>query len=587
LDSTQTMRAPAPAATTPAGWSGRHAVELYVRTYSTMLQSSGEIRLDTLSHAHLGMASSLHPLAGQPQMDMGAFLYSVRRLPLAISRAGRVILGQSEHGFRAVLGLEVAGWERVKAPARRRPWYSDGEGTLAVLLASPSDIDDLVPTLVAFQIEWNKLHRAVADVGDDGERVRQLVQASEEDWGRLRDTWGEDFEATLAHAGRHECRLTIRMVGGSHVGYARGASLWWTPIQSAIDGLGLSDASVYFVSSNVHSLVNVLSGVARRFEAEIVDFTRQDDPELAAELRKLESGQTPASRDNWLYFAARGLFDHHPRADELRRRRTEMEREVGIRHVPPQAIGIDSAAQVVRLAGLDPTCLDPRVGEVDAEALRRSRAAIVNIDYPLGLAAYHILRQVAEASPWLLGVYVMGKAATLNADVGDVMIPSAVYNEHSGNTYWLDNCFTAADVQRSLVFGSVLDNQRAVTVRGTFLQNLDYLEFYYQGRYTVVEMEVGPYLDACFEIQEPGRYPMNENVSMTRPSLDLGIVHYASDTPYTQARTLGARGLSYYGLDSTYASSVAILRRILAQEQVLTADVASPRWADAGARQGA
>jgi len=40
-------------------------------------------------------------------------------------------------------------------------------------------------------------------------------------------------------------------------------------------------------------------------------------------------------------------------------------------------------------------------------------------------------------------------------------------------------------------------------------------------------------------------------------------------------------------MDSTYASSVAILRRILAQEQVLTTDVATPRWADAEARQGA
>src|SRR5262249_46716918 len=157
------------------------------------------------------------------------------------------------------------------------------------------------------------------------------------------------------------------------------------------------------------------------------------------ELTRLESGQTPASRDNWLYFAARTLFDRHPRAAELRQRRTEMEREVGIRHVASQSTGIDSAAQVVRIASLDPTCLDPRVGEVDAEALARSSATIINIDYPLGLAAYHILRQVAEASQWLLGVYVMGKAATLNADVGDVMIPNVVYNEHSGNTYWLDN----------------------------------------------------------------------------------------------------------------------------------------------------
>src|SRR4029078_11800334 len=53
--------------------------------------------------------------------------------------------------------------------------------------------------------------------------------------------------------------------------------------------------------------------------------------------------------------------------------------------------------------------------------------------------------------------------------------------------------------------------------------------------------------------------------------LDFGIIHYASDTPYTQARTLGARGLSYYGMDSTYASSLAIVRRVLALEGGLDA----------------
>ncbi|MFZ0214482.1 MAG: hypothetical protein WAM30_00910, partial [Candidatus Dormiibacterota bacterium] len=58
-------------------------------------------------------------------------------------------------------------------------------------------------------------------------------------------------------------------------------------------------------------------------------------------------------------------------------------------------------------------------------------------------------------------------------------------------------------------------------------------------------------------------------VSMTRLTLDLGIIHYASDTPYTQARTLGARGLSYRGMDATYASSIAVMRRILNQEGAL------------------
>src|SRR5438132_12554269 len=126
-----------------AGWTGRQAVELYIRTYTTMLQSSGDIKIDSLVHAHLAMGSVLHPLAAEPQVDMGALLYAIRRLPSAIVRSRRVIMGQSPQGFRAVIGADILSWQAVKAPARRRKWYEKGD-TLAVLIASPSDIDDLV-----------------------------------------------------------------------------------------------------------------------------------------------------------------------------------------------------------------------------------------------------------------------------------------------------------------------------------------------------------------------------------------------------------------------------------------------------------
>ena len=76
-------------------------------------------------------------------------------------------------------------------------------------------------------------------------------------------------------------------------------------------------------------------------------------------------------------------------------------------------------------------------------------------------------------------------------------------------------------------------------------------------------MEAGPFFNAVYEIADADRFPVGEAVNFSRLPIDLGIIHYASDTPYTQARTLGARGLSYYGMDSTYASSLAILRRIL------------------------
>jgi len=552
-----------------AGWSGKHAVELYVRTYTTMLQSSGDIKVESLVQAHLGMGSVLHPLAASPQSDMGALLYAVRRLPAEISRCRHVIMGQSPQGFRALLGAEILSWQAVKAPARRRRWYHDGKDRLAVLIASTSDIDDLVPTLVAYQIEWNKLHRALQEAGQSDHDARLAAGANEEDWRRLHEAWGDAFDANLAAIRREECRIVLRLIGGSHLGYARNASRWWLPIASAMEELGSRDAQIYFVSSNAHSLVNVLTGVARRIENEIVDWVKRSDADLDAERRKLEAGHSRASRDNWLYYGARQVFDAHPENERLRKWRAELEAANGVRHIAAVGTGVDSAAQIFMLSKLDASTIDPRVGRVDAQKLRESDACILNVDYPLGQAAYHILRQVAEQASWVAGVYVLGKAATLNADVGDVMIPNVVYNEHSGNTYWLDNCFAAADVQPNLVYGSALDNQRAVTVRGTFLQNRDYLDFYYQGRYTVVEMEAGPYLDACYEITQPDRYPFGESVNMAQPHFDLGIVHYASDTPYTQARTLGARGLSYRGMDSTYASAIAVARRILQREEAL------------------
>ena len=551
------------------GWgSGKHAVELYVRTYTTMLQSSGEIKVDSLVQTHIRMGSVLHPLAGQPQNDMGALLYAVRRLPRAIEHCRHVVMGQSPQGFKAVLGADIMEWQPLKAPARRRRWYQDGR-TLAVLIASTSDIDDLVPSLVAYQIEWNKLHKALHGVELGEESAREAAGASEDDWQRLREAWGETFDSTLELVQKEECHIGLRLIGGSHLGYARMAARWWLPIAGAMAELGVLDSPVYFVSSNAHSLVNVLSGTAREFERDILDWVRENDPELEEERHKLEVGHSRASRQNWLYFAGRQIFDLHPNREQLRKRRTELEASRGIRHVSAKGTGVDSAAQIFKLSSLDASAIDPRVGTVDVERLRSSGACIVNVDYPLGFAAYHILRQVAEHVSWVAGVYVMGKAATLNSDVGDVMIPNVVYNEHSGNTYWLDNAITAADVQPNLVYGSAVDTQRAVAVRGTFLQNRDYLELYYQGHYTVVEMEAGPYLDACYEIGQPDRYPLNESVNMARINFDLGIVHYASDTPYTQARTLGARGLSYRGLDSTYAAAIALARRILQREGAL------------------
>jgi hypothetical protein len=78
--------------------------------------------------------------------------------------------------------------------------------------------------------------------------------------------------------------------------------------------------------------------------------------------------------------------------------------------------------------------------------------------------------------------------------------------------------------------------------------------------------EAGPYLNAIYEHTFADRHPTGEAVSFLRPPFDLGFLHYASDTPYSKGLNLGSRNLSYFGMDPTYATSLAIARRIMRQE---------------------
>src|SRR3954465_7244198 len=88
-----------------SGESVDDAVELYQRTYSTLLRSSGETRLRVLEPSHRAMGSSLHPLADSDGLDLGAFLYAIRRLPAGIVRARRIAMGQEARVFaRAGIG---------------------------------------------------------------------------------------------------------------------------------------------------------------------------------------------------------------------------------------------------------------------------------------------------------------------------------------------------------------------------------------------------------------------------------------------------------------------------------------------------
>ena len=538
-------------------------IDLYIRTYYSLLRSSGDVRVRAFEEAHLYSRSSLHLGAEDPQPDLAAFAYSAARLPACMPMVRRVVLGQSMAQFTAA-GLDIERWDTVRTRGRRRPLRWDGKSTLAVFVASASDIDDLVPILTAYQIEYNKLreHLLAARVGDptDDKVLAEAIGVDLPNIAKLRGALGHRSSEILGEMLAHDCDMFVRLLDGSFREYARSAQRWWRAIAQQVP----SGRPVYFVSSNSHSLVNLLGGYARTHSTDILKFLREKNFEdLAPRYDEAIAAGNEALATNILYYSLRAfVHDDSSRMDKVQTSDTA----AGIRALmSPGKIDVD--VQVMDLAKLRVDNLDPRVRVPGIEKLVHSRAVIVNIDYPLGMAAYHHLTAVGLGVDELRGVYIMGKAATLNGRVGDVMISKIVHDEHSSNTYLFRNALTAADVQPYMRHGTVLDNQKALTVRSAFLQNRNYMDVFYREGYTVMEMEAGPYLSAAYEIAEPRRHPKDELVSLVdRPEFDIGVIHYASDTPYSRRQSLLSKSLSYFGMESTYGCAIAVARRIFTSE---------------------
>jgi hypothetical protein len=557
-------------------------IELYLRTVYSLLRSTTDVQIRTLEEVHAGMNSSLHLNTRRPEPDTSAFIYSLLRLPDIMPEVRTIVLGQSPEVFKVHGFKDVEGWQQIEARARRRRCYFNGKDTLACLIASRSDIDDVIPTLTAFQIEWNKIHNLLAHRTDNEPgffqqpvdshlmgRLPDMLKMSLDDVERLKLVWGEAFLQNLEKIAQRPCALKIRLLSGSLNEYWRATKTWLVNIESVFPDL--AHRPVYFISSNTHSVPNLLSGYATQKRTAIIDFLEKEEKaELSAEWIDIQKQATPSSLENFIYYC---LKKYQQSQGDRGEEQSQFEREHGILRIPSEHT-FDMEAQAIDLSKIDPSLIDPRLWinpitgqEEDLSMLSKSDAVILNIDYPLGFAAYHVLSKVAEHSSSILGVYVMGKAATLNGINGDVMIPIVVQDEHSRNTYLFQNAFTAADVAPYLVFGSVLDNQKGVSVLGTFLQNARVMDVIYREGYSDIEMEAGPYLSAVYEMTRPNRHPVNEIVNLYGIPFDLGILHYASDTPLSKGKNLGAGTMSYFGMDSTYASAVAIIRRIFTKER--------------------
>lgn len=552
---------------------GGESVRRYLKCYRRQGPDTCAMRIAELEPAHHQMDSSLHHLADPKQICTSALLYAASRLPLCMPQVQTVALAVQPSAFADHHWGDVSSWQSVATNKRRRRAFFDGRNRLAMLVSSLSDIDDLVPSLCAYQIEWNKLHHrlAISPLGSAlaqgrerasamGRELRLALGLNRPDYEAMAQLWKNGWDQKMAAIASGPKNLELLMLPITPKDFEKAAERWWQRILKLFRGLDLAGRPVYLVTSNNHSLVNLVSGFVSRHTPDLASYGHEHlKREWKETYQNLSAEQSPALR-NLLYLAQDKQLSSNP---GMAAEKTSMESEAGVHGsgpVPP----LMAETQVVELNKLIPQRLDPRLRIPDPEALARSRAVILNTDYPLGLEAYHLLRSAGRYLPHWRGLFTLGKSAAMIGRLGDVMIPSRVRDVHSARLFEVPNCMNTRRLTPYVHDAAIFDDQRSLTVHGTFLHSWDTVHRLQRADFTGIEMEAGPCLSALADHFAPHLAGQRGLVRLELPNgFCVGILHYTSDTPYNLRASLLSKPLGLTGLESTYSCSLAILQYIL------------------------
>lgn len=553
--------------------SSIESIDIHVRSYRSALKSSLEITINSLTNSHLKMDSILHPLGNNPnQIDVSALVYSLLRLPSSLDKTKLVVMGQSPEIFDQAGFSNITSWYKCAPTARRRVrYYNSSTKTLASIISSISDVDDIVNLLVAYQSEWNKLHHLLRlhypHLSNLKKSIRDLsiihiLNITKDDWQNLCQSFGKNCSLRFTRIYNNHHNLRLRLLAGSWIDYTKTTQHWWKNIATSTIGLHLPHRPVYFVSSNTHSLLNLITGHALANQSNLLKLAKNHHPDLDSLWQNIVSQESFLHQNDFLYYLSKYLVDDKKYQQDWQ----NLQNKLNIISIPPTHY-LNSTLQIFPLNSLTKSKnLDSRLKITKSKTLANSNALIINIDYPLGFAAYHVLSEVLENINDVRGVYILGKAAILNSEIGDIQIPRLAFDEHTQNSYIFKNCFNSFFPFPNNQ-GSILTNQKSVSVLSAFLENEALMSKYSENNLTVIEMEAGPYLNAVTEACYDQQTPRNTVIDLNSAPFDLGIINYTSDTPYSKAKNLGAGSLNLNGLEPVYLGSLAILQRIINLEE--------------------
>lgn len=539
--------------------SSERTIQDHLKHYYSLLNEGQNFPISSLFNYFRLLQPSLHKNLESTTIDVSALSYALPRLPECILDTKQVIIAQSKDQLVAV-GIDISEWELQGSPARRRQNYFDHiTKTLVIFINSDSDIDDFINCLISLQMERQKM--ATLDQYQLGLVMSQenysVLQIDESSWKKFKKLLGNQWNEKLTSF-CHSYDIEIRRLPQNEQFIKDVVAAWWHKITIGSMIFGFNETPIYFISSNLHSLTNLIGGFVNDKQDKIISHISKNYPEVYQQWRALKSGSNQLRVIDFLYYASSKYFKDNPQEAQAK---INYEESLGIRKLNINS-QLPCDVQIIPISAIAKSRFkDPNLSLINPDRIQNSSGYILNIEYPLGFSAYYILTTILNSLTNLRGVYVIGKAAILSGEVGDIQIPKDVFDERTNNVFHLQNIFNQYFPFPSFQ-AAVLREQKAISVYGTYLENENQLQNYIKSGFNIIEMETGPYLAAVHQYTNKFEsFTIDTVANITNPGFDLGIINYASDNPLSQ--TLGDSVMSIKGVEPTYLAALTTIQRII------------------------
>jgi hypothetical protein len=548
----------------------RHAIREF-KTITDALVLRGFYRLSgklgkALESCLKNLSPEIYGSMNDPRIvELKGLEYVIDRLPRGIEECTRIILTEEDP-------FKNTDAEKIDPYKRRRTAYRVSSNELCIVISRGlSEIYDILTHLTflyseaqkihnrmkaeseGLTLEWRSLEKTITAMDAVGtqERDQALWNLSiilGRPYQETRDTFDYLEKGRTEHSSNNGLFSIIYQLGKrideeqastdnavvvyltpslvNIIGHQKYGIQWAKDIKTTLRELKLLDRPLHIISSNLHSVVNLLYGY---------DALKEQNP---------STGTT----DN--------LYDF---CHQIRDRGEEIARvgEANGLYALTDCSGTHINCQVIDSALLDGIELHPDIA-LDLPKALDERPVLLVMDYAFGAQAFELMENILRPYTYdnttrfmnIRSISIMGKAGILKGDTGDIMLATAHVFEGTSDNYIFNNDLMRSDFSQDMnVYVGPM-----VTVLGTSLQNRDMLEKFQSDWKTVgLEMEGGHYQRAISAAIIKG------NIS---EKVNLRYAYYASDNPLVTGNTLAAGAMGKEGVKPTYMITKAILEKI-------------------------